>query len=177
MSPDEYKQFEIDYNIDVSNRQNEEPLNDSSSETDHPAKANSSSYEYKTMEIHGSDSHIRDDVEQVNITEQQSSGSQIQQNFKSPPTVEAKFSTTFSSDISNNILECGDQQLMPIDSKLDEFDLFCRSVAAQLRSISDTYSRSVAKLKIQQILFEAETGHYRSSPCITIPVTQNVNNI
>lgn len=61
--------------------------------------------------------------------------------------------------------------------KDDEFELFCRSVAAQLRSVPDSYSRSVAKLKIQQILFEAETGHYKNSPCITIPIVQQINSL
>ncbi|XP_055844437.1 uncharacterized protein LOC129910873 [Episyrphus balteatus] len=61
--------------------------------------------------------------------------------------------------------------------KEDEFDLFCRSVAGQLRAIPDSYSRSLAKLKIQQILFEAETGHYKNSPCITIPIVQQINGV
>ncbi|XP_055912129.1 uncharacterized protein LOC129946113 [Eupeodes corollae] len=61
--------------------------------------------------------------------------------------------------------------------KDDEFDLFCRSVASQLRAIPDSYSRSMAKLKIQQILFEAETGHYKNSPCITIPIVQQINSV
>lgn len=52
----------------------------------------------------------------------------------------------------------------------DEFDLFCRSLASQLRAIPDSYSRSMAKLKIQQILFEAETGHYKNRPLVTIPI-------
>lgn len=58
----------------------------------------------------------------------------------------------------------------------DEFALFCRSVAAQLRSIPDSYSRAVAKFKIQQILFEAETGHYKKSTVITIPSTQTLHS-
>ncbi|XP_055389796.1 uncharacterized protein LOC129618810 [Condylostylus longicornis] len=53
----------------------------------------------------------------------------------------------------------------------DDYQQFCNSVAAQLRSIPDAYSRSVAKFKIQQILFEAETGHYKKSACVTIPIT------
>ncbi|CAD7090245.1 unnamed protein product [Hermetia illucens] len=54
----------------------------------------------------------------------------------------------------------------------DEYALFCRSVEAQLRSIPDSYSRSLAKFKIQQVLFEAETGHYRKTAFVTIPNPQ-----
>ncbi|EDV91739.1 putative cyclin-dependent serine/threonine-protein kinase DDB_G0272797/DDB_G0274007 [Drosophila grimshawi] len=40
----------------------------------------------------------------------------------------------------------------------DDFMIFGQSIASQLRTIPDPYSRSVAKLRIQQVLFEAETG-------------------
>lgn len=40
----------------------------------------------------------------------------------------------------------------------DDLVIFGQSIASQLRAIPDSYSRSVAKLRIQQVLFEAETG-------------------
>ncbi|XP_023166829.2 PH domain-containing protein DDB_G0275795 [Drosophila hydei] len=40
----------------------------------------------------------------------------------------------------------------------DDLYAFGQSIASQLRSIVDPYARSVAKLRIQQVLFEAETG-------------------
>lgn len=40
----------------------------------------------------------------------------------------------------------------------DDLFAFGQSIASQLRSIVDPYARSVAKLRIQQVLFEAETG-------------------
>lgn len=40
----------------------------------------------------------------------------------------------------------------------DDLVIFGQSIASQLRAIPDPYSRSVAKLRIQQVLFEAETG-------------------
>ncbi|KAH8290090.1 hypothetical protein KR044_013112 [Drosophila immigrans] len=40
----------------------------------------------------------------------------------------------------------------------DDLIMFGQSIASQLRSIPDPYARSVAKLRIQQVLFEAETG-------------------
>jgi len=40
----------------------------------------------------------------------------------------------------------------------DDLIIFGQSIASQLRSIPDPYSRSLAKLRIQQVLFEAETG-------------------
>nr|XP_016942069.1 AF4/FMR2 family member lilli [Drosophila suzukii] len=45
----------------------------------------------------------------------------------------------------------------------DELMIFGQSIASQLRTISDSYSRSVAKLRIQQVLFEAETGQFQST--------------
>lgn len=42
----------------------------------------------------------------------------------------------------------------------EEYMKFGESIALQLAEISDSYSRSVAKLKINQILFEAEIGIY-----------------
>lgn len=42
----------------------------------------------------------------------------------------------------------------------EEFIKFGESVACQLSKIPDSYSRSVAKLKINQIIFEAEIGIY-----------------
>ncbi|XP_046867395.1 AT-rich binding protein [Drosophila willistoni] len=45
----------------------------------------------------------------------------------------------------------------------DNLVIFGQSVASQLRTITDSYSRSVAKLRIQQVLFEAETGQFQNS--------------
>ncbi|XP_016962628.1 uncharacterized protein LOC108033012 [Drosophila biarmipes] len=45
----------------------------------------------------------------------------------------------------------------------DELVIFGQSIASQLRTITDSYSRSVAKLRIQQVLFEAETGQFQST--------------
>ncbi|KAH8420196.1 hypothetical protein KR009_007079, partial [Drosophila setifemur] len=45
----------------------------------------------------------------------------------------------------------------------DELVIFGQSIASQLRTISDSYSRSVAKLRIQQVLFEAETGQFQNN--------------
>ncbi|OAD52061.1 Laccase-1 [Eufriesea mexicana] len=42
----------------------------------------------------------------------------------------------------------------------EEFAKFAESIAVQLAEIPDSYSRSVAKLRINQILFEAEIGVY-----------------
>jgi len=42
----------------------------------------------------------------------------------------------------------------------EEFAKFGESIAVQLAEIPDSYSRSVAKLRINQILFEAEIGVY-----------------
>ncbi|XP_011645867.1 uncharacterized protein LOC105432658 [Pogonomyrmex barbatus] len=42
----------------------------------------------------------------------------------------------------------------------EEFAKFGESIAVQLAEIRDSYSRSVAKLRINQILFEAEIGIY-----------------
>lgn len=42
----------------------------------------------------------------------------------------------------------------------EEYMKFGESIAFQLAEIPDSYSRSVAKLKINQILFEAEIGLY-----------------
>ncbi|XP_043499112.1 uncharacterized protein LOC122522267 [Polistes fuscatus] len=42
----------------------------------------------------------------------------------------------------------------------EEFVKFGESIAVQLAEIPDSYSRSVAKLRINQILFEAEIGVY-----------------
>ncbi|KAL2711885.1 uncharacterized protein V1478_018906, partial [Vespula squamosa] len=42
----------------------------------------------------------------------------------------------------------------------EEFVKFAESIAIQLAEIPDSYSRSVAKLRINQILFEAEIGVY-----------------
>lgn len=42
----------------------------------------------------------------------------------------------------------------------EEYIKFGESIAIQLAEIPDSYSRSVAKLKINQILFEAEIGIY-----------------
>ncbi|KAM8720865.1 hypothetical protein ACLKA7_006843 [Drosophila subpalustris] len=44
------------------------------------------------------------------------------------------------------------------NSNDDDLIIFGQSIASQLRSIPDPYSRSLAKLRIQQVLFEAETG-------------------
>lgn len=40
----------------------------------------------------------------------------------------------------------------------DDLFAFGQSIASQLRTVVDPYARSVAKLRIQQVLFEAETG-------------------
>ncbi|XP_064555357.1 adenylate cyclase, terminal-differentiation specific [Drosophila montana] len=45
-----------------------------------------------------------------------------------------------------------------VASSDDDLFVFGQSIASQLRTIPDPYSRSVAKLRIQQVLFEAETG-------------------
>ncbi|XP_017074415.1 uncharacterized protein LOC108110050 [Drosophila eugracilis] len=45
----------------------------------------------------------------------------------------------------------------------DELVIFGQSIASQLRTVTDSYSRSVAKLRIQQVLFEAETGQFQST--------------
>lgn len=42
----------------------------------------------------------------------------------------------------------------------EDFAKFGESIAVQLAEIPDSYSRSVAKLRINQILFEAEIGVY-----------------
>ncbi|XP_076653965.1 uncharacterized protein LOC143359711 [Halictus rubicundus] len=42
----------------------------------------------------------------------------------------------------------------------EDFAKFAESIAVQLAEIPDSYSRSVAKLRINQILFEAEIGVY-----------------
>ncbi|KYN42603.1 Laccase-1 [Trachymyrmex septentrionalis] len=56
-------------------------------------------------------------------------------------------------------------ELRPPDEKeqkktKEEFAKFGESIAVQLAEIPDSYSRSVAKLRINQILFEAEIGIY-----------------
>lgn len=53
----------------------------------------------------------------------------------------------------------------------DELVIFGQSIASQLRTITDSYSRSVAKLRIQQVLFEAETGQFQSGD-VTSPHIQ-----
>ena len=55
-----------------------------------------------------------------------------------------------------------DEPENPIDrAKIkEEYIKFGESIALQLAEIPDSYSRSVAKLKINQILFEAEIGVY-----------------
>ncbi|KAH8245336.1 hypothetical protein KR032_009100 [Drosophila birchii] len=58
----------------------------------------------------------------------------------------------------------------------DELVIFGQSIASQLRTIMDSYSRSVAKLRIQQVLFEAETGQFQSSSDATTPQTQQQHN-
>ncbi|XP_032581277.1 uncharacterized protein LOC6619957 isoform X3 [Drosophila sechellia] len=45
----------------------------------------------------------------------------------------------------------------------DDLIIFGQSIASQLRTIPDSYSRSVAKLRIQQVLFEAETGQFQGT--------------
>ncbi|XP_043659887.1 uncharacterized protein LOC122624420 isoform X2 [Drosophila teissieri] len=52
----------------------------------------------------------------------------------------------------------------------DELMIFGQSIASQLRTIPDSYSRSVAKLRIQQVLFEAETGQFQSTEVNSTPL-------
>ncbi|ALC49200.1 CG15601 [Drosophila busckii] len=49
----------------------------------------------------------------------------------------------------------------------DDLAIFGQSIACQLRSINDSYARSVAKLRIQQVLFDAETGQFQSSDVVS----------
>ncbi|XP_017089088.2 uncharacterized protein [Drosophila bipectinata] len=55
----------------------------------------------------------------------------------------------------------------------DELMIFGQSIASQLRNITDSYSRSVAKLRIQQVLFEAETGHFQNVDATSPPQLQH----
>lgn len=69
----------------------------------------------------------------------------------------------------NNLIDSNSDKSQSVSSTMnnnrsieeDDYFIFGRSIAAQLRSIPDLYSRSVAKYKIQQILFQAETGEYK----------------
>lgn len=74
-----------------------------------------------------------------------------------------------SQDSSPADLESGQMKLEPRAPETDakerkktkeEFAKFAESIAVQLAEIPDSYSRSVAKLRINQILFEAEIGIY-----------------
>ena len=48
-------------------------------------------------------------------------------------------------------------------TKLDEFDLFGKYIAAELRATDNAHARCWAKLQIQTILFDMQTGTMRSS--------------
>ncbi|XP_030381591.1 uncharacterized protein LOC115629291 [Scaptodrosophila lebanonensis] len=58
------------------------------------------------------------------------------------------------------------QKDMSLGNVEDDLVVFGQSIASQLRSITDAYSRSVAKLRIQQVLFEAETGQLQSNEAV-----------
>ncbi|KAH8360673.1 hypothetical protein KR200_003201 [Drosophila serrata] len=58
----------------------------------------------------------------------------------------------------------------------DELVIFGQSIASQLRTIVDSYSRSVAKLRIQQVLFEAETGQFQASSDVSTAQSQQQHN-
>ncbi|XP_051156044.1 uncharacterized protein LOC127278379 [Leptopilina boulardi] len=74
----------------------------------------------------------------------------------------------YSKNENYHIDESDDKMIMKhevIDDKerkimKEEYMKFGESIALQLAEIPDSYSRSVAKLKINQILFEAEIGIY-----------------
>lgn len=57
-------------------------------------------------------------------------------------------------------LEVGETDEKERRKTKEEFAKFGESIAVQLAEIPDSYSRSVAKLRINQILFEAEIGVY-----------------
>lgn len=71
-----------------------------------------------------------------------------------------------NSASDGNIDESGQIKLNVPDAEKEkkrtkeEFAKFGESIAVQLAEIPDSYSRSVAKLRINQILFEAEIGAY-----------------
>lgn len=74
---------------------------------------------------------------------------------------------SFTSRLLTMEERCGtspnaDESTNPVDRAVirEEYAKFGESIAVQLAEIPDSYSRSVAKLRINQILFEAEIGVY-----------------
>lgn len=63
-------------------------------------------------------------------------------------------------EVEHMKLEVGETDEKGRRKTKEEFVKFGESIAVQLAEIPDSYSRSVAKLRINQILFEAEIGVY-----------------
>lgn len=64
------------------------------------------------------------------------------------------------NEVERMKLEAGETDEKERRKTKEEFAKFGESIAVQLAEIPDSYSRSVAKLRINQILFEAEIGVY-----------------
>ncbi|XP_070159022.1 uncharacterized protein [Polyergus mexicanus] len=64
------------------------------------------------------------------------------------------------NEVERMKLEAGETDEKGRRKTKEEFAKFGESIAVQLAEIPDSYSRSVAKLRINQILFEAEIGVY-----------------
>lgn len=64
------------------------------------------------------------------------------------------------NEVERMKLEVGETDEKGRRKTKEEFAKFGESIAVQLAEIPDSYSRSVAKLRINQILFEAEIGVY-----------------
>ncbi|XP_037936858.1 uncharacterized protein LOC119670601 [Teleopsis dalmanni] len=166
----------LDISENISNLDDEARENDIESYS--CKKLDNSQLEAHMNEIDASIGNI-----EVSCAKYQSFNQQSEDEFKQHSAetmvINTKVTRTNSNEPSSNssVIDASHSNSINNISILDEYEIFCQSVAVQLRSISDNYSRSVAKLKIQQILFEAETGHYRHNPCITIPVGQDINNV
>jgi len=89
-------------------------------------------------------------VHQMQSQQQQQQQQRLSTPFASPsPSQQLELSTPSNAGLCFN---------GTVGNNDDDLVIFGQSIASQLRSIPDPYSRSVAKLRIQQVLFEAETG-------------------
>ncbi|KRF97497.1 uncharacterized protein Dwil_GK10303 [Drosophila willistoni] len=110
---------------------------------------------------------IDDEIEGIRALESQSQGNVSAvvnaSDLERPSAIEGSTATGKTEiSIDDSGFSSASASAFPVGGE-DNLVIFGQSVASQLRTITDSYSRSVAKLRIQQVLFEAETGQFQNS--------------
>jgi hypothetical protein len=94
--------------------------------------------------------------------------------FPRPPQSPKKFKRHRES-VENDVLHKASKALEMLQQPVateDEFDIYGKYIANELRNVKNSYTLSLIKMRIQQVLFESQAPNpffVTEMPCSTLP--------